>query len=129
MTGQFVDGYSFKRSNQVVTIDKDVSGLFPYELSSVPSSLFDNTGLPRLAQKSQLAEAIWKLRYCAIDPAKNSTDKRKHFVIVGGSLLHRITWAKNITFGSIFDLYLNYSTHRYSEATVAFDGYLEGPFI
>ncbi|WAR07373.1 LOW QUALITY PROTEIN: hypothetical protein MAR_017331, partial [Mya arenaria] len=108
---------------------ENVSGLFKYELSSVLSSLFDNTGLPRLAQKSQLADAMLKLGDCAIDPAENNIDKRKHFVIDGGSLLHRIPWANTMTFGSIFDLYLNYITQRFSEATVVFDGYLEGPSI
>jgi hypothetical protein len=160
MAGKFVNEYSFKRSNQIVTLSdktsvritgeavsidpqllfqritaiadryyEDVSGLFQYELSSVPSSLFDNTGLPRLAQKSQLADAIWKLGDCAIDSTEINIDKRKHYVIDGGSLLHRIPWAKNMTFGAIFDLYLNYITQRYPEATVVFDGYTEGPSI
>jgi len=34
-----------------------------------------------------------------------------------------------MTFGAIFDLYLNYITQRYSEATVVFDGYTDGPSI
>ena len=108
---------------------EDVSGLFKYELFSVPSSLFDTTGLPRLAQKSQLADAIWKLGDCASDPTESNIDKTKHYVIDGGSLLHRIPWAKNMTFRAIFDLYLNYITQRYSEATVVFDGYTDEPSI
>ncbi|CAC5372573.1 unnamed protein product [Mytilus coruscus] len=37
----------------------DISEIFKYELCSVPSSLFDNNGLPRQANKSILADAIW----------------------------------------------------------------------
>ncbi|WAR07355.1 LOW QUALITY PROTEIN: hypothetical protein MAR_017313 [Mya arenaria] len=153
MAGQFVDEYSFKRSNQVVTLGvktsvkitidpqllfqrltaiadwyyEDVSGLFKYELSSVLSSLFDNTGLPRLAQKSQLADAMLKLGDCTIDLAENNIDKRKHFMV--DHCCTEFLGQKNMTFGSIFDLYLNYITQRFSEATVVFDGYLEGPSI
>ena len=47
-----------------------------------------------LAQKSQLADAIWKLGDCASDPTESNFDKTNHYVIDGGSLLHRIPWAK-----------------------------------
>ncbi|KAH3883859.1 hypothetical protein DPMN_007827 [Dreissena polymorpha] len=43
---------------------EDISDVFKYELSTVPSSLFDNAGLPRAAHKSNLCDAIWKLGDC-----------------------------------------------------------------
>ena len=38
----------------------DTSSIFQFELASIPSSLFDNNGMPREAQKSSLADALWK---------------------------------------------------------------------
>jgi hypothetical protein len=37
----------------------DNSELFKFELSSLPSSMFDNNGYPHQASKSQKADAIW----------------------------------------------------------------------
>jgi hypothetical protein len=39
----------------------DLSDLFQYELSSSPSSLFDDSGQMRVAYKTSLAEYIWNL--------------------------------------------------------------------
>ncbi|VDI06569.1 Hypothetical predicted protein [Mytilus galloprovincialis] len=92
MKGQKILNYSFKKSNQSITLaakpksksDSDflntdidpqlmfqrlttaanglfenTSEVFQYELSSVPSSIFDCNRLPREACKSNLADAIW----------------------------------------------------------------------
>lgn len=40
--------------------DEDISNILKYELSTYPSSLFDNSGMPRTGQKSQLADAMCK---------------------------------------------------------------------
>ena len=58
----------------------DISEVFKYELSSIPSSLFDNAGLLREAQKSTLADALWKQGDCSY-----SQDKPTTYVIDGGS--------------------------------------------
>ncbi len=42
-------------------VGQDARSLFQYELCTVPASLFDTSGLPRMANKPVLAEAIAKL--------------------------------------------------------------------
>ena len=98
MVGKNVKDYSFKKSQQVVTLNEkssvkvndevvpvdpqlllqrlttaanryvsDISEVFKYELSSIPSSLFDNSGFMREPQKSALAQAIWSHGDCSLD--------------------------------------------------------------
>ena len=74
---------SIKIDNDTVTIDpqllfqrlttvanrlgEDVSEMFSYELSSYPSSLFDNSGFLREASKPALADAIWSFGDCVFN--------------------------------------------------------------
>lgn len=44
---------------------EDPSEIFKYELTCVPSSLFDRDGLPREANKSTLADALWNTVHCS----------------------------------------------------------------
>ena len=108
--------------------DEDISTIFKYELSPNPSALFDNTGLPRVAQKSQLADAMWKLGDCGPDLEIQTTESVS-YVIDGGSLLQKIPWQKNGTFGTICEQYYQYLSQKYSNTsvTVVFDGYINGP--
>ena len=39
----------------------NIAEIFQYELCSMPSALFDSSGLPREPQKSNIADYIWKL--------------------------------------------------------------------
>ncbi|VDI39228.1 Hypothetical predicted protein [Mytilus galloprovincialis] len=95
LVGQNVIDYTFKKKNQVITLNsktsikvdgeliqvdpqllfqrcttianglfEDISEIFKYELCSVPSSLFDNNGLPRQANKRILADSIWDFDGC-----------------------------------------------------------------
>ena len=56
-------------ANRYVT---DISEVFKYELSGVPSSLFDNVGLMREPQKSALAQAIWSQGDCSLDRTRTN---------------------------------------------------------
>jgi hypothetical protein len=120
MKGENVLSFSFKKSNQAVTLaaktktksDSDfpttdidpqlmfqrlttaANGLFEntaevfkYELSSVPSSMFDYNRLPREACKSNLADAIWA---CGSDCTHEIDGEGFQYVLDGGSLLQRI---------------------------------------
>ena len=129
MIGKNVKDYSFRKSQQAVTLNEksslkvngeviavdpqllfqrltaaanryvtDISEVFNYELSGVPSSLFDNTGLMREPQKSALAQAIWSHGDCSLDEDYQPEQTINH-VIDGGSLLQRIPWEKGSTFG------------------------------
>ncbi|KAH3875653.1 hypothetical protein DPMN_038926 [Dreissena polymorpha] len=44
---------------------EDLSTIFNRELCSIPSSLFENDGLPRVPQRSMLANTNWKLGDCS----------------------------------------------------------------
>ncbi|XP_053373150.1 uncharacterized protein LOC123533634 [Mercenaria mercenaria] len=155
MVGKVIDQYSFKRSLQAVTLSAktspkvtdeivnidpqllfqrlttaasryvdNIADIFQYELCGVPSGLFDNTGLPREPQKSNLAESIWKFGDCE----KNTDEACEfHYVIDGGSLLQKIPWQKNSSFGAIFAQYSDYLLQKYTNPTVVFDGYSSGP--
>lgn len=80
---------------------ENATDAFKHELSSFPSSLFDNNGLPRGSCKSPLADAIWSLATCEAD---NTPDESEQHVIDGGSLLQRIPWRSESTFKDICHL-------------------------
>lgn len=55
-----------------------------------------------------------------------SIPKTEHYVLDGGSLLHRLKWTEGSTYISIAEAYASFTAERYGEATVVLDGY-EGP--
>ena len=71
----------------------DVSEVFKYELSSIPSSLFDNAGLPREPQKATLADALWKQGECA---STSLTEDRCCSVFNGSKITHLGGFARAI---------------------------------
>ena len=123
MTGIPVAQYTFKRSDQVTTLQSkssvrvdgqpihvdqellfqrlivaynaidDRKALFRFELCSYPSALFDDTLMPRAAQKAVLANAI---RTRLPPDIAGPTGEVQH-VLDGGALLHRITWPHGFT--------------------------------
>lgn len=106
--------------------NEDLSDIFQYELCSFPSSLFDNTGFLREAQKSTLADAIWKQGDCRPN-LQDYVHSNTCFVLDGGSLIQKLSWENGSTFGQICDQYINYVSSRYNNVTVVFDGYCSGP--
>lgn len=70
----------------------DISEIFKYELCNIPSSLFDKNGFPRESQKSLLADVLWE--NTVNDDNLPEAQKNTHYVLDGGSLLHRIPWQK-----------------------------------
>ncbi|GBN41208.1 hypothetical protein AVEN_165039-1 [Araneus ventricosus] len=49
-----------------------------------------------------------------------------YFVLDGGSLIHRVVWPKQETFGDVNSTYISYIKRHYgNEVTVVFDGYTE----
>ncbi|GBN05687.1 hypothetical protein AVEN_107844-1 [Araneus ventricosus] len=52
-----------------------------------------------------------------------------YFVLDGGSLIHRVVWPKQETFGDVNTTYMSYIKRHYGdEITVVFDGYTESSF-
>ena len=114
MTGIPVVQYTFKRSDQVTTIQskssEDVDGqsihvdpellfqrlnvasnaiddrkaLFRFELCSYPSALFDETLMPRAPQKAVLANAVWT----RLPPDIAGLTGEVQHVLDGEALLH-----------------------------------------
>ncbi len=107
------------------TPDCNLDDLFKHELSSVPTSMFDEHGLLREANKAQLADTLATL--VKVDQSAQSTDKPTTYVLDGGSLIHKLPWKKDDTYGSICDMYIKYVQKRYPNAIVVFDGYSQGP--
>ena len=97
--------------------------IFSYELCSLPSSLFEASGLLREADKPSLANTIWSLGECN---KKDVSEEHVQYVLDGGSLLQRLPWNKGETFGSICETYVDYVTRRYQTPTIVFDGYSTG---
>lgn len=156
MRGKNVFEYTFKKKNHAVTLDHKVSAkvdgesihvdsqllfqhlitaakdmtdnvadIFHYELCSIPSALFETNGLLREANKPSLADAVWTLAKGVNMPTQKETDMC--YVLDGGSLLQRLPWSRDTTFGSICQLYVAYVQRRYADAIVVFDGYEAGP--
>ncbi|GBN57721.1 hypothetical protein AVEN_151352-1 [Araneus ventricosus] len=49
-----------------------------------------------------------------------------YFVLDGDSLIHRVVWPKQETFGDVYTTYMSYIKRHYGdEVTVVFDGYTE----
>eukprot|EP00745_Piridium_sociabile_P028799 TRINITY_DN4651_c0_g1_i2.p1 TRINITY_DN4651_c0_g1~~TRINITY_DN4651_c0_g1_i2.p1 ORF type:complete len:839 (-),score=172.35 TRINITY_DN4651_c0_g1_i2:728-3244(-) len=96
--------------------------VFQYELSNVPTSLFDSSGLPLEARKSSLAVYIWSLLTHDQQNLQLPPDAVT-FVIDGGSLLHRVPWQRGFTYDQLTQLYTDFVTRKYRKAIIVFDGY------
>ena len=103
----------------------DIPNVFCYELCSVPTALFDNTGLIRKSQKSLLADAIWNLGDCSACGEADLTDCT--YVLDGGSLVHHMPGKVGMSFADICKAYVRYVAGKYPTAVVVFDGYQTGP--
>lgn len=105
---------------------ENMADIFTYELCSVPPSLFENSGLPRQANKPALADAIWLEAQCKdmTNPITHVSDDPADmvYVIDGGSLLHRLPWPRGSTFGAICQMYGRY-LQKFNTRTIVFDGY------
>ena len=96
-----------------------IPSLFKYELTNLPCALFDASGLPRQASKSTLAEYLWS-------SAKEKTalpNENIHFVLDGGSLLHKLPWQRGSTYNQLAEMYAEFVARKYKNATIVFGGY------
>jgi len=108
-------------SVQGIGCDIEMEHIFSFELSTYPSSLVDNDGLLREADKSQLAKSIWNE---SLNEVQQEVPQNCAQVLDGGSLLHRISWQKGQYFGEIINKYTNYVLENFKNATVVFDSYI-----
>ena len=108
----------FQRLIAVYSLE-ELSTAFQYELSSQPMSLFDKDGLMNEADKPKLKAAIKELT----NEVERETPLSMHFVLDGGSLLHKVQWSVGQTFEEICKNYWSYISKRYGHnKMVVFDG-------
>lgn len=105
----------------------DQKSYFEYELSNHPTSLFDDSGLPREANKPALANEMWS--QSKQEEVVSEIPDGAQYVIDGGALLQRIPWQRNALIEDICDSYAKYVISRYGRACIIFDGYDDGPSI
>ena len=157
MEGQAVFSYSHKRTNAVktlastraVTVDKERSidpavlfqrflvvsqsgdlcleEVMKYELSPYPPSLFEGKNLLRKPDKEPLLHTVRSHVTPSNDAILQVNPKTDHYVLDGGSLIHRLKWTDGSTYNSIADAYTSFTVDVYGNATVVFDGYDGGP--
>ncbi|CAC5425517.1 unnamed protein product [Mytilus coruscus] len=96
---------------------ENTSEVFQYELSSVPSSMFDCNRLPREACKSNLADAIWA---CGSDCIHEIDGEDFQYVLDGGSLLQRLPWTHGNSFGDITQMYVDHVIRKYKDPVIVF---------
>jgi hypothetical protein len=108
----------------------DLDEVLKYELCSYPTSLFDNPTCLRRPDKPQLARALTlHAQSTEVENMQSSPTDTHHYVLDGGSLLHRLPWGKGITYEGIADSYATFVHSHYGTATVVFDGYQSGATI
>ena len=73
------------------------------------------------AQKSTLADAIWKVS----DEKDAKITENVQYVLDGGALLHRIPWIRGTSFSKILQSYSDYVKSHHGDAVIVFDGYDE----
>ncbi len=101
-----------------------------YELCSVPAALFKGKEIFRKANKPQLAQAVTEFSIKKSNKTVlDSIPPTEHYVLDGGSLVHRLAWKKGDSYGAIAQSYADFTIRHYGKATVVFDGYSEGPSI
>jgi 5'-3' exonuclease len=101
-----------------------------YELSPFPPALFEARHIFRKADKPQLAHAIIDhSKKVSSEAVPDAVPKTEHYVLDGGSLLHRLPWNKGDSYGAIAQSYADFTIRHYGSATVVFDGYGGGPSI
>ena len=100
-----------------------------HEMTSYPPSLFENVNMFRPANKSQLSDGLLKMLSTEHIIREELPEGYNHYVLDGGSLLHRLHWPKRTTYSDLINIYAKYIRNKYSTATVIFDEYPSYPTI
>ena len=77
--------------------------------------------------KAKLLEAIRKHVIPESEAILQFIPRTDHYVLDGGSLLHRLKWKEGSTYSSIASNYAYFTVNKYGKATIVFDGYGGGP--
>ena len=94
------------------------SSLFKYELCTVPSAVFEPSGLMRRADKPTLTKSLLNM----LDDTNFELSHNVEYVLDGVALLQRLPWKRGMTYSAICDLYFDYVKSNYKNAVVVYDG-------
>ena len=112
----------FSRLLVVLQRQPDISCLFKYELTAVPTAFFKGESL-RKTDKSQLAKVL-----TTNVQSSNIVSVSRAVVVDGGWLVHKVKWQPGGTYADIAAQYVSFvAKHFGSSALVVFDGYESGP--
>ena len=101
-----------------------------YERCTFPAALLEGKEIFRKANKPQLAQAVSEFSSKKSNKTVlDSIPPTEHYVLDGGSLVHRLAWKTGDSYGAIAQSYADFTIRLYGKATVVFDGYREGPSI
>ena len=76
------------------SLTDDTSTLFKYELCTVPSALFEPSGLMRRADKPTFAKSLLNI----LDDTNLELSQNVEYVLDGGALLQRLPWKSGMTY-------------------------------
>ena len=95
--------------------------IFQFELFSYHPAIIEAMYVMRPANIPTLADAIWVLmpKYVV------ELSGQSHYVLDGGSLVHRIPWQRGTIYDDVCRQYTNYVTRKYGHDIIVFDGYQE----
>ena len=83
--------------------------------------------LLRKPDKAPLLHAVRSHVNSSNDAILQVIPKTDHYLLEGGSLIHRLKWNDGSTYNLIADAYAYFTVDVYGNATVVFDGYDGGP--
>ena len=112
----------FRRLLVLVEKADDMAPYFQYELTQIPSSLFQD-GRMRKAAKASLGTLVIK------EVTMETVRPTERYVLDRGALLHRVKWKGKETYKEDAEQYSKYITSNYDKCTVVFNGCSSGPSI
>ncbi len=110
----------FSRLIAIVQREEDMAPFFEHELTTTPTSLFKDYCL-RKTDKAQLAKSIKN------GVELSALNVHATCILDGGALIHKVKWAKKVTYQDIARQYVSYARVKYGNCCIAFDGYNQGP--
>ncbi len=110
----------FSRLIDIVQREEDMAPFFEHELTTIPTPLFKNYCL-RKTDKAQRAKSLKN------GVELSALNVHATCILDGGALIHKVKWAKKVTYQDIARQYVSYVRVKYGNCCIAFDGYNQEP--
>ena len=116
----------FSRLIALVKRTGDMEPHFCYELTPLPAALFKQSQM-RKPNKAAIGRGVTK--NAVVSPVSFPT-AHIHYVLDGGSLLHKVKWTIATTYGQLVLSYVQFVEKHYgTDAVIVFDGYSSEPSV